>query len=191
MEKKYKKCQNRMSSSVSAPKVLSKFFWWLVIDIMFCLNTNWHMESLIYYIVQMLTCLLLFPCIISCGCACFVGMVRKTCSSAHPESDEDVPVLDYSDDSEISSDTDSDEDFDPIQRCAWVYSHPELLFHALFETTLKSLNLPKLHGFTLLRFRIPDNTEYKEQNFDRIRGDDNWIGRSVKKYFEGHGMFKV
>ena len=36
---------------------------------------------------------------------------------------------------------------------------------------------------------IPGNSEYKEQNFDHIRGEDHWIGRKVKKYFEGHGTF--
>ena len=38
-------------------------------------------------------------------------------------------------------------------------------------------------------FSIPGNNEYKEKNYDRIRGQDSWIGRSVKKYFEGHGFF--
>ena len=44
--------------------------------------------------------------------------------------------------------------------------------------------------FVLFRwFRIPDNAGYTESNYDRIRGEDRWIGRSVKKNFEGHGIF--
>lgn len=44
--------------------------------------------------------------------------------------------------------------------------------------------------FCFLHFlSIPGNSEYKEQNYDRIRGEDHWIGRKVKKYFEGHGTF--
>ena len=36
---------------------------------------------------------------------------------------------------------------------------------------------------------IPDNSEYVEESFNRIRGEDRWIGRKVKKYFEGHDNF--
>ena len=36
---------------------------------------------------------------------------------------------------------------------------------------------------------IPNNVEYKEKNYNRIRGEDRWIGRKVKKHFEGFGIF--
>ena len=53
-----------------------------------------------------------------CVCARLVGMVRRTRRTVGNESDEDVPVDDYCDDSsfsELNSSSDSDED--PISRC--------------------------------------------------------------------------
>ena len=38
--------------------------------------------------------------------------------------------------------------------------------------------------------RIPDNAGYVERNFNRIRGEDHWIGRKIEKDFPGHGKFK-
>ena len=45
----------------------------------------------------MCTCFIFFSFITSCDCMCFVGMVRRTRRSEANESDEDVPVSDYSD----------------------------------------------------------------------------------------------
>lgn len=43
-------------------------------------------------------------------------MERKTVTDAHPESDEDVPVDEYSDDGEFSEPEKSDNDNDFIDR---------------------------------------------------------------------------
>ena len=37
--------------------------------------------------------------------------------------------------------------------------------------------------------RIADNAEYKEKDYDRMRGEDAWIGRQVQKNFGTHGTF--
>ena len=37
---------------------------------------------------------------------------------------------------------------------------------------------------------IPGNAEYKEENYNRIRGEDRWLGRTVRKNFAGFGIFK-
>ena len=51
--------------------------------------------------------------------------------------------------------------------------------------------LPNKHTIIIdLLARLEDNAEYKEQNYDRIRGEDKWIGRRVEKHFPGHGKFK-
>lgn len=38
--------------------------------------------------------------------------------------------------------------------------------------------------------RLPGNEDYREQNFNRLRGEDHWIGRSVEKNFGGCGLFR-
>ena len=40
-----------------------------------------------------------------------------------------------------------------------------------------------MHSFNLLFCRSNGNTEYRETGFDRMRGDDAWIGRAVKANF--------
>ena len=52
-----------------------------------------------------------------CVCVRLVGMVRRTRYTVGNESDEDVPVSDYSDDSDFEEVKVSDRDADPIDRC--------------------------------------------------------------------------
>ena len=52
-----------------------------------------------------------------CACARLVGMVRKTRYTVENESDEEVPVDDYSDESSFRELDFSDSDDDPISRC--------------------------------------------------------------------------
>ena len=50
-------------------------------------------------------------------CVRLVGMVRRTRRTVGNESDEDVPVSNYSDDSDFEELQPSDSDDDPISRC--------------------------------------------------------------------------
>ena len=52
-----------------------------------------------------------------CVCARLLGMVRRTRRTVGNESDEDVPVSDYSDDSDFEEVKVSDRAADPIDRC--------------------------------------------------------------------------
>ena len=52
-----------------------------------------------------------------CVCVRLVGMVRRTRRAVGNESDEDVPVSDYSDDSDFEEVKVSDRAADPIDRC--------------------------------------------------------------------------
>lgn len=74
------------------------------------------MESLINCINHILLSFLLFSCIAYCGCVRFVGMVRRNRHRVENESDEDVPVTDYSDDSDYDESQPSDTAADPISR---------------------------------------------------------------------------
>ena len=65
----------------------------------------------------MYACFIFFSFITSCDCMCFVGMVRRTRRSEANESDEDVPVSDYSDDSDYEEIQPSETDNDPLSRC--------------------------------------------------------------------------
>ena len=52
-----------------------------------------------------------------CVCVRLLGMVRRTRRTVGNESDEDVPVSDYSDDSDFEEVKVSDRAADPIDRC--------------------------------------------------------------------------
>lgn len=107
--------------------------------------------------------------------------MRRSLRSTRAEvsySEEPLPVLDYTDVSSEESESESDENYNatPLDRSVRHYS---CHVHTLHNT----LEFAKITYIHIKFLRSNDNTEYRETGFNRLRGEDSWIGRVVKANF--------
>ena len=69
-----------------------------------------------YYSVQIVAKFCSFHSMRSCVCVLVLGMLPKNANETDAESDENIPVVEYTDESDYDSSETSEDESDPINR---------------------------------------------------------------------------